>query len=97
MVATVEKATVWKFAVESLSDLVHVYMPKGAKVLSVGMQGSWLTFWALVDPDAKDEQRQFRVCGTGHPVHPSEIGAFIGTVFERGFVWHVFEAKDGGG
>ena len=57
--------------------------------------------WALVDTDAEMEERKFRIFGTGHEL-PDDCMKYGGgiefdydfeyfdTLFERGFVWHIF-------
>ena len=87
----------------ALADLVHVDMPKGARSLSVAMQGQDIMVWALVDPKAPLTRHCFAIRGTGHPVSPEvEQGDFIGTVFltyftckyGAPFVWHIFDLGD---
>lgn len=74
-----------------IEDAPSVPMPIGAQVLSVAASGGdSLLLWALVDTEAPVEDRHLAICGTGHPVR--EVGAFIATVQDSPFVWHVFEA-----
>lgn len=80
---------IWKYPFK-VADALVVRMPKGARILSVQMQGVLPCLWALVDEDAKREGRLFRVFGTGNPFD-AEDGAYIGTFQERGLVWHLFE------
>lgn len=84
--------TIWKFKFNTTDNLV-IKMPKGSKVLSVQVQGEQPCMWALVDPDAKKENRKFRIFGTGHLV-PSIVEdlQFIATYQEQGgaLVWHLF-------
>ncbi len=49
--------------------------------------------WALVDPDAPKENRNFRFVGTGHPIKQADKMKFCGTIFIRGggLVFHIFE------
>ncbi len=73
--------TIWKFPV-SIDDHFTLQMPRGAKVLSVGVQATPQAgpprpadqrevpfLWALVDPDPDlgTETRHFLLAGTGHP------------------------------
>ena len=70
-----------------------IYMPNGAKILSVGVQGLSLMLWAEVDPKRTEYPRHFEVFGTGHELH-SDIGTsreFIGTAFMEDLVWHIYE------
>lgn len=57
--------------------------------VKVGMQGTVLTLWCLVDVSAPTTARIFHVAGTGHEL-PENL-AYVGTAFDRQFVWHVFE------
>lgn len=69
-------------------------MPRGARILSVGAQRGQICLWALVDTEAPEEARCFRVYGTGRPVEVENL-LFIGTVIlgEGDLVWHIFEAR----
>jgi hypothetical protein len=66
-----------------------VAMPKYARILKVGMQNGVPCLWASVDPDAEREQREFSILGTGGIVH--DRWEYIGTIFDRPYVWHVYE------
>ena len=70
-------------------------LPRGAEILSFQCQHGTLCMWALVDPDAPDEERIFRVHATGFDIKmPAEGMEFIGTAqTEGGLVWHLFEEK----
>ena len=78
-----------------------VYLPKGAKILSVGCQGDGLFLWAEVDPnETRKEARLFIVYGTGHDIEsPEKVRKFVGTALMHGgsLVWHVFEKVETGG
>jgi len=68
-------------------------MPIGAEILHLNMQNGDPQLWALVNPDAKLEERHFEIFGTGHPIH-DDMGIerkYIGTYFEGSFVFHLFE------
>jgi hypothetical protein len=82
--------TIWKFQVLPNEN---VSMPKGATILSAGVQGEDIFIWALVDPDAPRLDRLISVYGTGHTIL-GDPGAFIGSVMMHGgtFVFHVFDA-----
>jgi len=83
--------TIWKFPIPA--DGGTVQMPKGAEVLSVGLQGNDIQVWALVDPSKSTTPRHFHVRGTGHAC--SIAGEkFIGTIFDGSFVWHVFDGGE---
>ncbi len=88
---------VWKFPFR-VADDVQLTMPVGAKILHVGEQGdpTMLTFWALCDKNAQNEQRFFQVRGTGEDLgRLIAFGDYIGTVTTKPMplVWHVWEVK----
>lgn len=89
--------TVWKFPIQ-VEDTFDMHMPRGAQVLSVQVQAGSPVMWALVDPDAKVEERWFRVAGTGHAVDDEKFPVFIGTfqLEAFGLVFHVFAQKNYG-
>lgn len=65
-------------------------VPIGAEFIAARMQNGRITVWAIVDPLAETELRQFQVYGTGEELR-SKKEDFIGTVFDGPFVWHVFK------
>ena len=81
--------TIYKFPL-SITDEQTVSMPRGSQVLSVQMQNEQLNVWALVNTENLQEQRKFRIFGTGNPVDVDGNWKFVGTVQERMFVWHIF-------
>lgn len=90
--------TIWKFELE-LEREPTVDMPIGARVLSVGTQGTSfdrkLVVWAHVpDSTAKTEERHFFVLGTGNDIPwRLEESTFIGTVQMGALVWHVWDQR----
>jgi hypothetical protein len=88
--------TIWKFPLP-VETVVRISMPAGASVLSVHERNGDLCLWALIDPDATREMREFRVHGTGHPVPEDRPLRFIGTAHLMGgaLVFHVFEPGRG--
>lgn len=82
---------IWKFTL-TVPMRCPVLMPEDAQILTVGVQGSSIRMWALVDPKAVQNTRYFNVYGTGHP-HPG-TGDYIGTAFIDELVFHVFEEKE---
>lgn len=85
--------TVFKYRL-TVDDAVTIKMPKFAKILSVGVQQESVFLWALVDTDKLEENRHFRIAGTGHPIEEAHL-TFLGTVFlMRGqLVFHIFEIE----
>ena len=83
-------AKIFKYPLE-ITDVQVIALPKGAVVLSVGLQFDRLCIWALVDDGVAKEDRIFYVVGTGHPM-PVESMTFLGTVQMAGgmLIWHVF-------
>jgi len=68
----------------------EISLPKGAKVLrvGVGVQNEAPTLWVEVNPNAPIVTRRVEVVGTGHPV---PVGfSHIGTIFSGPFVWHFY-------
>jgi hypothetical protein len=54
-------------------EIAHIEMPVGARVIRVdGLDGA-LWVWAIVDPDAPVERREFHLFKTGAPM-PEDIG-----------------------
>jgi hypothetical protein len=92
--------TIWKFPLHHAADEVSIDMPKGARILTVQMQGETPCLWAGVDPNAVLEARRILIMGTGHPRHELQwldgdesSLRYIGTVQMAGgqLVYHFFE------
>lgn len=85
--------SIWKYHLDITSDAQSVEMPKDAQIISVQNQGCRITMWAIVNPAADKEVRQFRIWGTGWQIddYHLDLCDFVGTVQIEGFVWHVFE------
>jgi hypothetical protein len=83
--------TIWKW---TLTTECTLDMPQGAKILTVQEQHGEPQLWALVDSNAPQERRTFRVYGTGHCC-ATDPGDYIGTfqLHGGGLVFHVFEAN----
>jgi len=87
--------TVWKFPF-AIADEFVVRLPRGARVLHVGVQGAapefgligTPTFWALVTPDAPAEDVAFAVRGTGHDC--AGLTEHCGSFFYGPLVFHLF-------
>lgn len=89
--------TIWRYRLP-ITDAPAVRMPSDAQVLSVGPprgDADVLDMWVLVDLNADEETREFRIVGTGHPL-PADAGRFVGTTKSHGgtLIWHVFEAAE---
>lgn len=69
-------------------------MQRGAKILSVQIQGDRITLWAVVDTLADEVPREINIRGTGHALRGVKPDSFIGTVQDGPYVWHVFDSGD---
>ena len=81
----------WKLPAASHFELT---LPRGARLLTVQEQRGELMLWALVDPEAPTETRDFRIAGTGHLIdEDANTLRYVGTVqmSNGSLVWHVFE------
>lgn len=83
---------IWKFSLGKIitDEVITVAMPKGATILHVRSQRDVPCIWALIDPNAETEMRQFYIAATGEA---TPKGQYLGTVFQYDgiYVWHVFE------
>ena len=83
------------FKYELTSQDCTLKLPKGAKILTVKLQNTKPTLWALVDPEAELEARHICIVGTGWDVvHSWDVEdnmKYIETYMEEYYVWHVFE------
>lgn len=92
--------TIYKYQVP-LEGAFSLKLPKEAVILSFQCQDAVATIWVMVETAHVDEERHFRLYGTGHPIAniPKDTGLhFIGTAQEgSGFthVWHLFEEVKG--
>lgn len=83
--------TIWKFTLEPNCTLD---MPVGAEILTVQEQYGHPQMWALVDPYADTEEREFNSYGTGQDVPDSpgvHVGSFQSRLNGAFYVFHVFE------
>ena len=92
---TETQLTIWKFPAPVLDEFQAV-MPDGAQILYLGVQDNEPWIWALVDPEAPSQVRNFITVGTGHSM-PSDlvrdwkhVGSYM--LLDGMFVGHVFEA-----
>lgn len=85
--------TIWKTQIIP-DDYIELFLPKGAKPLSVQVQNDEPLLWLLCDQDAVYEQRTFRLVATGEIVKDENL-EFIGTFQLSGgsLVFHLFEVK----
>ncbi len=70
-------------------DVVTIEAPAPSSTQHLAMQGTVITLWAIAGDMLPPQKRTFRVFGTGHVIQGDM--AYVGTVQDRQFVWHVFE------
>ena len=83
--------TIWKFLLDPQEEQI-LFVPKGARILSVKTQRGTPCLWAEVDPDAPKTSLVVRMAGTGHPLGDLESFRFVDTVFthDDSLVWHFY-------
>jgi len=72
-----------------VTDHQILSLPVDAQILSVQMQNGVMCLWALCEGCASKD-RHIGIYGTGQPL-TGNPGAYIDTVQDGSFVWHVFE------
>lgn len=93
--------TIWKYPLEVVNHHQDIYVPLGAELIEVHHQpnphlGDDIVLWFIVDTEAKyDQRRTFRIYGTGWEMDDTEVLDHLKTVHFDGYVWHVFEVKEG--
>ena len=70
-----------------------IVMKKGAEIIHVEEQHGIMRLWAVVDPRAEEETRNFTIVGTGHDMPKNYKVKHVGSLLTEGgaFVWHLFE------
>lgn len=83
--------TIYKYQIDYLSNQI-VSLPEGASILHAATQNGNMYLWAIVDTEKSPKERTIIVYGTGHEMLlPLNELAYISTVLDYQFVWHVFE------
>ena len=83
--------SIWKYELPMSVEPVRVSLPKGAKFLTLQMQGDSPCMWFEVDPCAVIERnRAFYLVGTGHEL-PDILSNYLGTFQIRACVFHAYE------
>lgn len=85
--------TIYKYQIQ-IDDDVEIEMHKDARPIHVAMQNMYLYVWAQVDTARPTEMVKFFVRGTGHNCDGMDNAVYVGTVHDRGFVWHVFSERN---
>lgn len=81
--------TVYKYLFDPFDTPIE--LPEGAEILHVAEQHGDVCMWALVNPENDHVVRKFEIYGTGHTIDEERQKSFIGTVFYKEFVFHIFE------
>jgi len=88
--------TIYKYQVP-MEGMFKLRLPKEAMILSFQCQNGVLCIWAMIETAFINEDRSFRLFGTGHSVEgiPKDRSLhYIGTVQQSqtpALVWHLFE------
>ncbi len=84
------RVVVHKFPV-TVKDPLTLEMDANGRVLEFAEQNGRLYVWALVDPDATKEHREFQLASTGYPIRGNH--RYVGTAQLHGgdLVFHLFE------
>lgn len=94
------RRVIWKWPLSVAPHELTATMPVGAEILHLANDArtGMPAMWARVDPSAEPyETRRFRWAGTGDLLELVDAGTYIGTIHERGFVWHLFELGESTG
>lgn len=84
---------IYKYPLE-MKDKQVLMLPPGCRILSVINQGGNMVLYALVDIENYKYAVNIYIVGTGNPVPPEiDEAAFVATVQQGQFVWHVFADK----
>ena len=71
-----------------------LYMPAGAKFLSIQLQAGKFMLWALVNSSNEQLHRMVYSFATGEEISEPQGLAYIATVQQGIYVWHFFEKLD---
>lgn len=84
----------------TISEQFEISMPRDAKILSVEIQPAPNDFgpgipclWAIVDKTKPLEHRFFNVVPTDRELAKIPVHAYIGTIRDGEFVWHIFDVS----
>lgn len=85
--------TVHKYPLE-LAELQSIQLPFDAEVLKVAYDTAGeLCIWALVNTEKVKVSTLITISGTGRPLPKDRKLAYLDTVFDGQFVWHVWKEK----
>ena len=80
--------TIYKYKITA--TICSIKVPADSTILHVNNQNDEIYVWIDVDTDEKKmETLIFKIYGTGHPREDPE--EYIGTVFIKDMVWHIYK------
>ncbi len=88
--------TIYKYPIP-IESAFEIELPTSAMILSFQSQNGVPCIWAMVETGFVEEERSFRLFGTGHPIEriPKDRSLhYIGTAQQSQIpplVWHLFE------
>lgn len=81
--------TIYKYPIK-ITDEQIINMPIGANIISIQMQNKIATIWAIVSTKEILTSVKIRVFGTGEEIPVGSVLRHVGSVQDRGYVWHIF-------
>ena len=81
--------TIYKYSI-SITESQIVNMPIGSNIISLQMQNGIATMWAIVDTTESLTPVKIRIFGTGEEIPAGSVLRHIGSIQEKGYVWHIF-------
>jgi hypothetical protein len=89
-----DRPVIYKYPVPfHIGHAIPLELSRGAKILSVQIQGDTLCLWAMVDPSLPTETETIRIIPTGEPIDPTLAVMIdhLATIQIGPYVWHVFK------
>lgn len=85
--------TIYKYHIPIDRETVLEIPGGGGKVLLLDTQGIGLYAWMEVNTEQPRSTRTFRIVGTGHDLATVQGMVHVGSVQQKGFVWHVYSDR----
>lgn len=79
-----------------VNDRWHLLELRGPIVHVATRHEDCMEVWALNDPAAKPQMREFRAYGTGHPINAKTVHVGSAVTPSGRLVWHLMELSDRG-
>lgn len=80
---------IFKYPLE-ITNVQSFPIPRGYKILHVGVQNDKLYLWTLIDQKQESDFAIIHIIGTGQEFDLSSHD-YIGSVQMNQFVWHIFK------